>query len=73
MRFQRRLGTVSSYSRPSKRYMVSGVYCRTCGTFVTLHSMDRLPHEFTVRCPQCGQRGYYSRAELIETNEVRAG
>lgn len=51
MRFSKSLSTARTYSRPSKRYMVSGVYCRTCAIFVTLDSMDRLSHEFAVKCP----------------------
>jgi DNA-directed RNA polymerase subunit RPC12/RpoP len=55
-----------------KRYIVSGVRCHHCGTFVALRSMDRLSQEFAVKCQQCGRRNFYTQSELIQTGDVRS-
>jgi ribosomal protein S27E len=45
----------------------STVRCHTCSHLVVLTTTERLPYEFSVRCPQCGRRGFYT------TNEIQGG
>jgi hypothetical protein len=45
----------------------STVRCHRCSCLVALATTDRLPYEFSVRCPQCGRRGFYT------TNEIQGG
>jgi DNA-directed RNA polymerase subunit RPC12/RpoP len=41
--------------------------CRKCAGPLYVHKLKTLPDEFSVRCPQCGHRGFYlKRAIRIE-------
>ena len=58
---------------------VSAVKCRKCAHLVTLATTERLPHEFSVRCPNCTQRGFYLASDIqmrdadqAKRNEVAA-
>jgi hypothetical protein len=42
----------------------SAVKCRKCAHLVTLATTERLPHEFSVRCANCGQRGFYLASDI---------
>jgi ribosomal protein S27E len=42
----------------------STVRCHTCSHLVVLTTTERLPYEFSVRCPQCGRRGFYTTSEI---------
>jgi DNA-directed RNA polymerase subunit RPC12/RpoP len=42
----------------------STVTCHYCSHRVALSTTDRLPDEFTVRCPNCGRRDFYRTKEI---------
>jgi hypothetical protein len=43
---------------------VSRVSCPTCRCEIPVQSAQRLPREFSVKCPNCGWRKEYRSAEL---------
>jgi hypothetical protein len=44
--------------------IVSCVSCPTCSCEIPVHSPQRMPREFSVKCPNCGWRREYQPAEL---------
>jgi DNA-directed RNA polymerase subunit RPC12/RpoP len=42
----------------------STVTCHYCSHRVALSTTERLPEEFTVRCPSCGRRDFYRPKEV---------
>jgi DNA-directed RNA polymerase subunit RPC12/RpoP len=48
----------------TKLRSASAVKCRKCAHLVPLATTDRLPQEFSVRCPNCGQRAFYVAGEI---------
>jgi DNA-directed RNA polymerase subunit RPC12/RpoP len=40
------------------------IICHKCSHRVALSTTDRLPEEFTVRCPNCGRRDLYHTREI---------
>jgi hypothetical protein len=48
----------------TKLRLVSAVKCRKCAHPVTLATTERLPHEFSVQCVNCGQRGFYLASDI---------
>jgi len=42
----------------------STVRCHKCSHLVDLATTDRLPEEFSVRCTNCGYRGFYRTKEI---------
>lgn len=48
----------------TKLRLVSAVKCRKCAQLVTLATTERLPHEFSVQCLNCGQRGFYLASDI---------
>jgi DNA-directed RNA polymerase subunit RPC12/RpoP len=48
-------------------YQRGVVACRKCETSIPVQKFNALPDEFSVECPQCGHRGFYTkRATVIE-------
>jgi len=45
---------------PSTRAII----CHKCSCRVPLATTDRMPDEFTVRCPNCGRRDFYQSREV---------
>jgi RNase P subunit RPR2 len=35
--------------------------CRKCQTLIPIQNLNTLPDEFSVRCPDCGDRTFYSK------------
>jgi DNA-directed RNA polymerase subunit RPC12/RpoP len=48
----------------TKLQSTSVVRCRKCAHLVPLATTERLPHEFSVRCHNCGQRAFYLASEI---------
>jgi hypothetical protein len=44
--------------------IVSCVSCPTCSCEIPVHSVLRMPREFSVLCPNCGWRREYQPADL---------
>jgi DNA-directed RNA polymerase subunit RPC12/RpoP len=42
----------------------STIRCHKCSHLVALATTDRLPDEFSVRCANCGYRGFYRAKEI---------
>ena len=42
----------------------SAIACHKCNYRVALATTERLPDEFTVRCPNCGRRDVYHAKEI---------
>ena len=42
----------------------STIACHKCSHRVMLSTTERLPDEFTVRCPNCGRRDFYRPKEI---------
>jgi DNA-directed RNA polymerase subunit RPC12/RpoP len=42
----------------------STIRCHKCSHLVALATTDRLPEEFSVRCANCGYRGFYRTKEI---------
>jgi DNA-directed RNA polymerase subunit RPC12/RpoP len=40
------------------------VSCHKCSYRVALATTERLPDEFTIRCPNCGRRDFYHAKEI---------
>jgi DNA-directed RNA polymerase subunit RPC12/RpoP len=40
------------------------IRCHKCSYRVALATTDRLPEEFTIRCPNCGRRDFYQSREV---------
>ncbi|HEX5212745.1 MAG TPA: hypothetical protein VFW22_13550 [Pseudolabrys sp.] len=59
--------------RPAKQTYERGVLaCVKCAAPIYVHKLKRLPDEFSVRCPRCGDRGLYAkRALTIESLRER--
>jgi hypothetical protein len=53
------------------QYQRKGVYhrgvvaCRKCGAPVHVHKLSAVGDEFAVRCVKCGDRGFYSKREMV--------
>jgi DNA-directed RNA polymerase subunit RPC12/RpoP len=43
---------------------LSAIKCHKCSYLVALSTTERLPAEFTVRCPNCSHRGFYRTGEI---------
>jgi DNA-directed RNA polymerase subunit RPC12/RpoP len=43
---------------------MNSVKCHRCLHPVPLATTERLPHEFSVRCDNCGRRGFYLASEI---------
>jgi uncharacterized protein YlaI len=53
--------TMPIVRKPRPTYTVT---CHKCSHRVALATIDRLPEEFTVRCPNCGRRDFYRTKEI---------
>ena len=42
----------------------STIRCHKCSHLVALATTDRLPDEFSVRCANCGYRGFYRSKDI---------
>ena len=47
-----------------KTRLMSSVKCCVCSQPVELATTERLPHEFSVRCANCGRRSFYLASEI---------
>jgi DNA-directed RNA polymerase subunit RPC12/RpoP len=47
----------------------STIRCHKCSHLVPLATTDRLPEEFSVRCANCGYRGFY-RSKEVRLNDT---
>jgi hypothetical protein len=48
-------------------YPRGSVACHACGTAIHVYRLATLPNEFSLRCPACGARDFYSsRVMTIE-------
>jgi DNA-directed RNA polymerase subunit RPC12/RpoP len=47
-----------------KQRPTSVIVCHKCSYRVELSTTERLPEEFTVRCPNCGRRDFYRTKEI---------
>jgi DNA-directed RNA polymerase subunit RPC12/RpoP len=48
-------------------YQRGKIACRKCAAPIPVHKLNALAEEFSVRCPRCGDRGFYAkRAVVIE-------
>jgi uncharacterized protein YlaI len=54
----------SSMTKAPKPRPTSTVVCHYCSHRVALSTTDRLPEEFTLRCPNCGRRDFYRTKEI---------
>ena len=54
---------------------LSAIKCHKCSYLVTLSTTERLPDEFTVRCPNCGHRSFYRTGEIrgIDAEQATLG
>ena len=43
---------------------INFIKCHKCSNFVALATTDRLPEEFSIRCPRCSHRSFYRFAEI---------
>jgi DNA-directed RNA polymerase subunit RPC12/RpoP len=43
---------------------INFIKCHKCSHFVELATTDRLPEEFSIRCPRCSHRSFYRFAEI---------
>ena len=59
--------------RPAKQTYERGVLaCGKCAAPIYVYKLKKLPDEFSVRCPRCGDRGLYAkRALTIESLRER--
>ena len=48
------------------------IICHKCSHRVALATTERLPEEFTVRCPNCGRRDFY-RAKEVRSSDGELG
>jgi hypothetical protein len=54
-----------SIQLPKKSVYQRGVIaCRKCNAPINVYKLKPLPDEFSVRCPQCEDRGHYLKREL---------
>ena len=51
-------------SKAPKPRPTSTVICHSCSHRLALSTTERLPEEFTVRCPNCGRRDFYRSKEI---------
>ena len=55
--------------RPTKLTYERGVLaCVKCAAPIYVHKLKKLPDEFSVRCPRCGDRGIYAKRALTVEN-----
>jgi len=56
-----------------KTRSANSVKCHRCLYPVALATTERLPHEFSVRCENCGRRGFYLASEIqrAETEQAK--
>jgi DNA-directed RNA polymerase subunit RPC12/RpoP len=47
------------------------VNCAMCSREIPLHGAHRLRGEFSVSCPNCGQRKFYGSADVHDRKEAR--
>jgi RNase P subunit RPR2 len=50
--------------------LTRAVICHKCRYRVTLSTTNRLPDEFTLRCPNCGRRHFYQAKEVFLEEEA---
>ncbi len=41
------------------------VVCRKCGASILVYKLNAVGDDFAVRCAQCGERGFYSKREMV--------
>jgi DNA-directed RNA polymerase subunit RPC12/RpoP len=40
------------------------VLCKRCGGRIAVRNPERVPEEFSVACPHCGQRAFYQIRDI---------
>ena len=48
----------------------STIACHKCNYRVALATAERLPDEFTVKCPNCGRRDFYHAKKIRSAGEA---
>ena len=45
-------------------YQRGTIACQKCAAPINVYRLKKLPEEFSLRCPKCGDRGFYSRGGI---------
>jgi DNA-directed RNA polymerase subunit RPC12/RpoP len=57
--------SVQRFRLPPKAVFQRGVVaCRKCSALIPVQKFSTLPDEFSVRCPNCGDRAFYAKRAI---------